>query len=117
MLERGALILQHGATGPPGVLGEWLAEGGIPRRVVDLRDGDEPPDPAEFDFVASLGSEFSVHDDQPWIALDRRTLDRAVAQDVPVLGLCFGGQSLAVRLGRGVEPMPAPEVGWLHVAG
>jgi GMP synthase-like glutamine amidotransferase len=115
MLERGALILQHGATGPPGVLGTWLAERGIPARVVDLREGEDPPDPAEFDFVASLGSEFSVNDGEPWIAVERGTLDRAVSRDVPVLGLCFGGQSLAVSLGGEVEPMPATEVGWLHV--
>jgi GMP synthase-like glutamine amidotransferase len=115
MLERGALILQHGATGPPGVLGTWLAEHGIPARVVDLREGEDPPDPAGFDFVASLGSEFSVNDGEPWIAVERRTLDRAVSREVPVLGLCFGGQSLAASLGGEVEPMPATEVGWLHV--
>src|SRR3982750_3201840 len=115
MLERGALILQHGATGPPGVLGAWLAERGIPARVVDLRGGEDPPDPAEFDFVASLGSEFSVNDGEPWIAVERQTLDRAVARDVPVLGLCFGGQSLAVSLGGEVAPMPTTEVGWLHL--
>ncbi|MFL5905849.1 MAG: type 1 glutamine amidotransferase [Solirubrobacteraceae bacterium] len=115
MLERGALILQHGATGPPGVLGTWLAERDIPARVVDLREGEDPPDPAEFDFVASLGSEFSVNDGEPWIAVERRTLDRAVARDVPVLGLCFGGQSLAVSLGGEVAPMPTTEVGWLHL--
>jgi GMP synthase-like glutamine amidotransferase len=115
MLERGALILQHGATGPPGVLGDWLRERGIPARVVDLRKGDEPPDPAGFDFVASLGSEYSVRDGKPWIAVERRTIDRAVEREVPVLGLCFGGQSLAVSLGGDVEPMPATEVGWLHV--
>jgi GMP synthase-like glutamine amidotransferase len=83
--------------------------------VVELREGEDPPDPAEFDFVASLGSEFSVNDGEPWIAVERRTLDRALARDVPVLGLCFGGQSLAVSLGGEVEPMPATEVGWLHV--
>src|SRR4051794_22872785 len=113
MLERGALILQHGATGPPGVLGTWLAEHGIPARVVDLREGEDPPDPAGVDFVASLGPEFSVTDGEPWIAAERRTLDRAVSREVPVLGLCFGGQSLAASPGGEVEPMPATEVGWL----
>src|SRR3954453_14211111 len=108
MLERGALILQHGATGPPGVLGTWLTEHGIPARVVDLRQGEDPPDPAGFDFVASLGSEFSVNDGEPWIAVERRTLDRAVSREVPVLGLCFGGQSLAASLGGGGEPGPPP---------
>src|SRR4051812_46159631 len=115
MLERGALILQHGATGPPGVLGTWLAEHGIPARVVDLRQGEDPPDPAGFDFVASLAPDFRATAGGRGTAVGRRTLDRAVSRGVPVLGLCLGGQSPAASLGGEVEPMPATEVGWLHV--
>jgi GMP synthase-like glutamine amidotransferase len=31
---------------------------------------------------------------------------------VPILGICFGGQSLAVALGGGVRRAARPEVGW-----
>jgi len=37
------------------------------------------------------------------------------APDVPVLGLCFGGQMLASVLGGSVEPAPLPEFGWHRV--
>ncbi len=33
-----------------------------------------------------------------------------------MLGLCFGGQALAVALGARVAPARVPEVGWLDVA-
>jgi GMP synthase-like glutamine amidotransferase len=39
----------------------------------------------------------------------------AVAQDVPVLGLCYGGQVLADVLGGVVEPAPKAELGWQMV--
>ena len=65
-LSRGALIFQHGADGPPGVLGQWLEARGVPMEVIDLKaDGRRPPDPAEFALVASLGSECSVTDALP----------------------------------------------------
>src|SRR5213083_2316397 len=77
-LARGALILQHGADGPPGVLGRWLDERGVPATVVDLKeDGRGAPDPAGFAFVASLGSECSVTDQAAWIAVEQALLGRA----------------------------------------
>jgi GMP synthase-like glutamine amidotransferase len=42
-------------------------------------------------------------------------LREAVQANVPVLGLCFGGQALAVALGGEVAPSPQPEIGWLPV--
>jgi GMP synthase-like glutamine amidotransferase len=42
-------------------------------------------------------------------------LSRAVEEDVPVLGLCFGGQALAVALGGSVERAPTPELGWTEI--
>jgi len=115
-LSRGALILQHGADGPPGVLGQWLEARGVPMEVIDLKaDGRRPPDPAEFALVASLGSECSVTDALPWIAAEQALLRRALERDVPVLGLCFGGQSLAVALGGEVSWLDKPEIGWLEI--
>jgi GMP synthase (glutamine-hydrolysing) len=35
---------------------------------------------------------------------------------VPVLGLCFGGQALALALGGRVRVADEPEVGWMAVA-
>lgn len=55
--------------------------------------------------IVILGSGASVHDGAPWQeALDRWLLPR-LAADVPTLGLCYGHQHLASRLGG--------EVGWL----
>ena len=34
---------------------------------------------------------------------------------MPVLGLCFGGQVLAVAAGGSVEPSVPPEIGWMEI--
>jgi GMP synthase (glutamine-hydrolysing) len=74
------------------------------------------PDPAGRPFVVSLGSEASAWDDRvAWLAAERAVLDRALLTEVPVLGICFGGQHLARALGGRVSPAARPEVGWLDV--
>jgi len=109
-----ALVLEHEADAPAGLLGDWATARGIALEVVGT---DGPlPDPAGRPFVVALGSEASAWDDRvPWLAAERAVLDRALAGEVPVLGICFGGQHLARALGGLVSPAPRSEVGWLEV--
>jgi GMP synthase-like glutamine amidotransferase len=116
MVIKPGLVLQHGPAGPVGVLGEWLAREGIEYETVPVWDVAALPDPAGRRFIASLGSQHSVRDRDPgWIDAELQHLHRAVQADVPVLGLCFGGQALSTVLGGGVDALARPEVGWLRV--
>ncbi len=111
------LILQHAETGPPGRLGEWAELRGMPCQVHDSSQATPEFDPREFSFIASLGSYHSVNEtDLPWIAAEVDLLRRAVDANVPVLGLCWGGQALAVALGGTVTAAPFQEKGWVAVA-
>ena len=109
-----ALVIQHGPLGPPGILAEWMAERGIPFAVHRADSGDAWPELHDHAFVAVLGSRFSPTDTaEPAVTSTRAYVDRAIEDDVPVLGLCFGGQLLAHVLGGDVEPVPGgPELGW-----
>lgn len=111
-----ALVLQHDHNAPAGLLAEWAAARGWSLDVVRLDLGEEVPDVASYDRVVSLGSYASADDDDvPWQAVEQATLRAAVAADVPVLGICFGGQSLARAMGGGVRRAARPELGWVHV--
>ena len=109
------LILQHGPAGPPDILGEWLRERAIEYEVHHAWEA--PPPPVEGrPFVASLGSPDTAGDSgPPWVRDEIETMRRAVEADVPVLGLCFGGQTLALALGGELERAAEPEIGWLPV--
>jgi GMP synthase-like glutamine amidotransferase len=110
-----ALVLQHGEWGPPGLLGEWLEERGIPYEVHRAHRGEPLPQPDGWAFISSRGWNRNPLDvDDPLVAAEMDFLSRAVAADVPVLGLCFGGQALAAVLGGEIRPALIHELGW-HV--
>jgi GMP synthase-like glutamine amidotransferase len=111
-----ALVIQHGALGPPGILGEWLDERGI-AMTLHRSDSDAPwPAVDDHAFVAVLGSRFNPTDDDPSVAATRARVEEAIDRDVPVLGLCFGGQMLASVLGAPIEDVPdGPELGWATI--
>lgn len=118
MTARPALILQHGDWGPPGLLAEWADKRAIPYEVhrVD-QDPRGIPAAQDFGFIAVLGSDRSPRDRgaAPEVDAELTWLADAVAREVPVLGLCYGGQALAAVLGAEVEPAPQPELGWCTV--
>lgn len=110
-----ALILQHEDPTPPGYVIAWLAERGaeVDLYRIDLEERDV--DPRRFDLIVSLGSEFAAFDDsKPFVPREARLMERAVDADVPILGLCFGGQLLARVLG-GEGFRATAEIGWLPV--
>ena len=108
-----ALILQHGNSGPPGVLGDWAAARGIELEIHHAQSGAALPALNRQAFVASLGSPHNPADVHvPEVAAELAYVEQAIARDIPVLGLCFGGQMLAKALGGEIEKAPQPELGW-----
>ncbi|MEO8744133.1 MAG: type 1 glutamine amidotransferase [Candidatus Dormiibacterota bacterium] len=111
-----ALIIQHEEPTPPGLLGDWLNRQSAEVDVLRIDLEEKVPDPREYDLIASLGSEFAAFDDSiPFIQREAELLRKAAADDVPVLGLCFGGQLLARVLGGRSFRAARSEIGWLPV--
>ena len=111
-----ALIRQHEEMTPPGLLAEWLEERGIPYEVHHSYKGGTVPDPNDYAFVASLGSPYGPNDThEPGVMDELALVGAAVENEVPVLGLCFGGEVLSAVLGGRVERAPVPELGWREI--
>ena len=76
----------------------------------------ELPDPAAYSFVVALGSYASLAEPwTAWVAREVEWLGRAVIAGVPILGICFGAQALAVALGGEVARLPSPEFAWIEL--
>jgi GMP synthase-like glutamine amidotransferase len=110
------LIRQHVASAPAGTLVEWLEARGLAYEIDRSWLGAALPDPQDYAFLASLGHDRGAGDTHiPAVAAERELVARAVERDVPVLGLCYGGQVLAAVLGALVGPAPVPELGWREI--
>jgi len=111
-----ALMLQHEEPTPPGHVTEWLAGHDAEVETFRIDIDDREVDPTGYDLIVSLGSEFAAFDDsKPFVSREAKLMRKAIDADVPVLGLCFGGQMLARVLGGEVFRGTLSEIGWLPV--
>ena len=111
-----ALILQHEKATPPGLIAPWLAEQSAVVDTLRIDEDERLVDPRQYDLIVSLGSEFAAFDDAiPFVQREALLFEDAIEGDVPILGLCFGGQMLARVLGANVYRSQKSEIGWLPV--
>jgi GMP synthase-like glutamine amidotransferase len=122
-----ALLIQHDHICTPGFVGERLVDRGVdlvPHQVVTEDRFLTPnvevefPDPTEFDLIIPMGAPWSVYDHEAigsWVPAELKMLHHAHDRQVPVLGICFGGQMLAAAHGGSVWRSQAPEVGWSSI--
>jgi GMP synthase-like glutamine amidotransferase len=91
---RRALIIQHEEPTPPGLIQTWHEERGFEVDVLRIDERDPHDiDPRYYSLIVSLGSEFGAYqDDLEWIGHEMDFLKDATEADVPILGVCFGGQ-------------------------
>src|SRR2546430_15281424 len=88
-----ALIVQHEAPTPPGLVSNWLAQRAARVEILRIDLDDRVPDARDYDLIVSLGSEFPASDDSvPFIGRETTLIQLAAPADVPVLGSCFGCQ-------------------------
>ncbi|TMC70215.1 MAG: type 1 glutamine amidotransferase [Chloroflexi bacterium] len=108
------LILQHEEPTPPGHMTEWLAEQDAQVEVFRIDENELEINPRDYNLIVSLGSEFAAFDDAiPFVQREVKLYQQAIAADVPILGLCFGGQMLARVLGSRLFRAERAEIGWL----
>ena len=109
-------IFRFSPTEGPAHFAEWLDAASLPWQLIAVDAGDPvPADPRAFSGIGMMGGPMSVTDALAWIDPLSRLLRDAVAQDIPVIGHCLGGQLLAQALGARVQRTTVPEIGWIDV--
>jgi GMP synthase-like glutamine amidotransferase len=110
------LVVQNEEASPGGHIGRWLHEEGARVEVLRIDVEDREIDPRDYHLLIPLGSEFAAYDEaRPFVQRSKVLLERAVEADVPVLGVCFGGQLLASVLGGQAFRAAESEIGWIPV--
>ncbi|GAB4183991.1 MAG: glutamine amidotransferase [Geothermobacteraceae bacterium] len=118
------LILKTGGTFPEyaaqrGDFEDWTIAGtGLSPKAFVVADGMQVPlpEPARLRGVIITGSHSMVTDGGPELELWSSWLRRAIARQLPVLGICYGHQLLAHTLGGRVDWHPGGlEIGQVEV--
>jgi GMP synthase (glutamine-hydrolysing) len=108
------LVIVNDPSDPLGPLGDWLSEAGLELQIVDAYSERPPASLDGYDGLLVLGGSMGANDDDasPWLPAVRALLSEAVRAELPTLGICLGGQLLAVAAGGRVSANPdGPEYG------
>jgi GMP synthase-like glutamine amidotransferase len=106
-------IVQNCRIESPGLIEQYLTARDVPFQVVKTFDRQALPRPRNLRAAIVLGTPVSVREYLQHDYLRRlyEFMSEAVRFNLPLMGICFGGQMLAHVLGARVEPNPQCEIG------
>ena len=109
------LIIKTGSTFPEiskdrGDFEDWIIAGmGLERHkflIIDVSRGESLPDYNEISGIAITGSHDMVTDHNDWNKRTAQWLPEAIERKIPLLGICYGHQLLALAMGGEVANNP-----------
>lgn len=109
-----ALAIRHVAFEDLGAFADPLRARGFTCEYRDAADGLAGLDPLAPDLLVVLGGPIGACEDDayPFLKSEGALIERRLARDRPVLGICLGAQLIARALGARVYRGPAKEIGW-----
>lgn len=116
MTSKRILEIRHIECEPPGAYTPVLHEYGTVETVRAWREP-LPLNPADVDAIILMGGPMGANDGAivPWVDAEIAFLQTALADQVPIWGVCLGAQLLAAALGAKVSTGDRPEVGVLDL--
>lgn len=116
---RKLLVFQHVPFEPLGTLDQQFRDAGFRIRYVNFhRTPEQRPDIGRYHGLVVLGGPIGADqtDRYPHLATECDAIRTAIAQGLPVLGICLGSQLIARCLGGRTLRGAAPEVGWCEIS-
>src|SRR5438552_3784339 len=106
-------ILQHVWGDPPGLFEQILRANHIHYKIVEVEV--EPP-PTDVDDMTALvvlgGLQYGGSDSDSLLNTEKALMRDAIVRDIPILGICLGGQLLASACGAPVIQGQATQIGF-----
>ena len=112
-----AALIANSNEADPGFVGRSLRRRGYAFTEFLREQHQDWPSLDGFDLVVAMGSGWSTYWDhvaEP-VQAEQDLMRDAMGRDIPILGVCFGGQQLANALGGVVTKAQSTEIGWFSV--
>jgi GMP synthase (glutamine-hydrolysing) len=96
-------------------MAQLFADLGKELRIVSLHLGEKLPASLEsVEAAVIMGGYMNVYQEKefPYLADEDNFIKQALRDNVPLLGICLGGQLIAKAAGAPVTCAPRPEIGW-----
>jgi len=109
------LIIAHVESEGPGTLGSFLDSSGDTVRLARAYSGERLPEDIDgLQAIISMGGPMNVYEENqyPFLRDETILLQKAIAANLPVLGICLGAQMIAKATGARVVRSPKEEIGW-----
>jgi GMP synthase (glutamine-hydrolysing) len=111
------IIVRNESPDPGGSVLEELEREGLQVRFVDVHRGQQLPDTEAVAGIVVFGGVQHADDyeSHPYLKEERDLLGDATQRGVPVLGICLGGQLLALAMGASLAPAAVREFGYTPI--
>jgi GMP synthase (glutamine-hydrolysing) len=116
---RKIMVLQHVGHEPLGTLDPLLKAAGFRIRYMNFgRDPHLTPNIEAYNGLIILGGPMGVYETHqyPHLKVELQLIEKAIAKNIPVMGICLGAQLIATALGASVRKAPEWELGWSKIS-
>jgi len=110
--------IQHVFHEDAGSIKTWINQHGYDLQVTRMFNSESLPDTTDFDWLIILGGPMGAYDESryPWLAEEKRFIEKCIRSNKKVLGICLGSQLIADVLGGRVFKNRFKEIGWHPVS-
>lgn len=111
------LIIKHIGIEGPGMVREFLRNTSWDVKEINLNREALPEDISNLEAVITLGGPMNVYETAKYPFLEKEDyfLKKAIALDMPILGICLGSQLIAKAKGAKVSKAAIREIGWFKI--
>ncbi len=110
-------ILQHVDFEDEAYIKAWVNHNGYKLSRTLLFKGEKLPDIENIDLLVIMGGPMNIYEENkyPFLVPEKIFIEKAIAKNKKILGICLGAQLLAGVLGGKVTANKEKEIGWFNV--
>ncbi len=113
------MVFQHVPYEPLGTLDPLIRSSGHKIRYINFgRKPKSEPNISGYDALIILGGPMNIGEEAsyPHLDIEKSVIKNAIADNIPVLGICLGAQLIAAAMGADVYPASQKEIGWYELS-